>query len=48
MAFQISYYNAFLMGDQFNCMCANELAIANTTAVPEGKCRFLCPNSNYR
>ena len=46
--FQISYYNAFLVGDQFNCMCANKEAFVNAAAVPEGKCRYLCQNSNYR
>ena len=45
---QISYYDSFLVGDQFNCMCATKEAIANATSVPEGNCRYQCPHSKYR
>jgi hypothetical protein len=41
----VSLYNAVVWGDQFNCICSNEKAFVNTTAVAAHKCKIPCPGT---
>jgi len=44
----ISYYNALLIGDKFNCMCSDEENLSNTTELSDVKCDVQCPYSSYK
>merc|ERR1712107_762486 len=44
----ISYYNALLFGDKFNCMCTNGENLSNTTQLSDMECDVQCPYSNYK
>ncbi len=44
----ISYYNAALVGDQFNCLCANKDTFAKNKRLPGTDCDRKCPNSQYK